>query len=181
MLFRSHFQKALPLLKDETAATAVQFKIADCFFGLGRLPESAGVLQQLIQTHPRAAVLDRAYFQLGEAYRRSTNSVAAGQAFAALVKNYPTSPLAPQAQYNLGLLLAGEHQESAARTAFSAVVSNFPVSVWASNAALAVGESFARDGRVAESRAEFDQLIQAGLDMDLAQQAFYSRGWVSPR
>ena len=176
-----YFQKALPLLKEETAATAVQFKIADCFFALGRLPESAGVLQQLIQAHPRAALLDRAYFQLGEAFRRGATPAAAEQAFSTLVKNYPTSALAPQAQYNLGLLLAGEHRETEARTAFSAVVSNFPVSVWASNAALAVGESFARDGRAEEASAAFDRLIRAGLDTDLAQQAFYSRGWVSAR
>ena len=176
-----YFQKALPLLKEETAATAVQLKIADCYFALGRVGESAKVLEQLIQAHPQAAVLDRAYFQLGEAYRRGANTAAAEQALARLVQNYPTSTLAPQAQYTLGQLLAGDHQEAAARAAFGLVVSNFPLSVWASNAALAVGESFARDGQGERASAEFDRLIAAGLDTDLAQQAFFSRGWVNTR
>ena len=60
-------------------------------------------------------------------------------------------------------------------------VSNFPVSVWASNAALAVGESFAREGRGADAIAEFDKLTSQGVETELAQQAFYSRGWVRPR
>ena len=175
------FQKALPLLQDEESLTAVQFKIADIHFALGQFADAAGDLRQLIQAHPQARILDHAYFQLGESLRRAGNSGAAEQAFATLVNHYPTSEWAPQAQYNLGQLLAGDHQDVTARAAFSAIVSNFPVSVWASNAALAVGESFAREGRGADAIAEFDKLTSQGVETELAQQAFYSRGWVRPR
>jgi len=176
-----YFQKTLPLVKDDGAAAEVEFKIADVHVALGQFPEAAGDLQRLITGHPQSAALDRAYFQLGEADRRAGNAGAAAAAFATLVQNYRQSAFAPQAQYNLGQLLVAERREDAARAAFAAVVSNFPATVWASNAVLAVGESWAREGRPAAAGAEFDKLISNGLESELAQQAFYSRGWVRPR
>lgn len=176
-----YFQKALPLVKDDATAAEVEFKIADVHFALGQFKEAAGDLQRLLAEHPRTAAFDRALFQLGEAERRTGNAGAAVQAFASLAKNYPQSELAPQAQYSLGELLVAERQEDAARAAFATVVSNFPATVWASNAVLAVGESFAREGRPDAAIAEFDKLTAAGLDSELAQQAFYSRGWINPR
>ena len=176
-----YFQKALPLVKDDAAAVEVEFKIADVHFALGQFSEATGDLQRLLAAHPHSAALDRAQFQLGEAFRRAGNGGAAAAAFAALVQDYPQSALAPQAQYNLGQLRAAEHREAEARAAFAAVVSNFPATVWASNAVLAVGESFAREGCPEAASAEFDKLTGNGLDSELAQQAFYSRGWVRPR
>ncbi len=175
-----YFQKALPLVKNDAAAE-VEFKIADVHFALGQFPEAAGALQRLMAEHPQSAALDHAQFQLGEAYRRAGNAVGALQTFTALVKNHRQSEFAPEAQYNLGQLLAADRRENEARAAFAAVVSSFPTTVWASNAVLAVGESFAREGQPDAAVAEFDRLIAAGLDSELAQQAFYSRGWLRPR
>ena len=176
-----YFQNALPLVKDDAAAAEVEFKIADVHFALDQFPEAASDLQRLMAAHPQSTVLDHAQFQLGEAYRRAGNTTRALQAFAALVKQHRPSEFAPQAQYNLGQLLAADRREDAARAAFATVVSSFPATVWASNAVLAIGESFAREGQPDAAVAEFDKLTAAGLDSELAQQAFYSRGWLSPR
>ena len=178
---RGYFEKALPLIKQPAPAAEVQFKISDIHFALGQFAASAGVLQRLIETQPKLPAIDRAYFQLGEAWRRAGKSDAAMQAFAKLAQNYQASEFAPEAGYEIGQLLAGERREDAARAAFTAVVSNFPVSVWASNAALAVGESLAREGQTVQAIAEFDKLTGNGLETELAQQAFFSRGWIEPR
>ena len=176
----SYFQNALPLLKEEEALTAVQFKIADIHFVLGQFPEAISNLQQLIRAHPQVGIVDRAYFQLGEAQRRAGDVKAAMAIFTTIAKEYPASHWAPGAQYSLGQLLAGERREEEARAAFAAV-HNFLTNEWESNAALAIGESFAREGQTELAIAEFDKLTAAGLETELAQQAFYDRGWILPR
>lgn len=172
-----YFQKALPLLKDAGVAAETLFKIADGQYALGQFAEAAESYRELIARHAKLPGLDRALYQLGETYRRLLKFVEAGQAFERVVKEHPAGEFAPPAQYNLGQLLARQGDEPGARAAFAIVVQKFPANVWARNAALAVGESFNREGQYEQAIAEFDKLAGNGLDTELAQQAFYSRGW----
>src|ERR1043166_5013374 len=172
------FQQAFKLAEnDPTMASEALFKMADTQFALGQYPEAIGSYQRLIGSYPTTKTLDRAMFQLGEAFRQIHDTEAAIGTFELLVKQFPASELAPKAQFNVGLVEVGLGKEAEARAAFAAVVEKFPKSDWATRAALAIGESFYRESKYDEALAYFQKLTANGLDTELAQQALSSGGW----
>src|ERR1041384_929476 len=173
-LFRQAFNMAEA---DPVMGPEALFKVADSQFALGQYAEAIASYQRLIGHYTNAKTLDRAMFQLGEAFRQIHDTEAATGTFDLLVKQYPTSELAPKAQFNVGLVAVGLGKEAEARAAFTAVMEKFPKSDWATRAALAIGESFYRENRYDEAQAYFQKLTATGLDSELAQQAFYSYGW----
>ncbi|MGQ9504754.1 MAG: tetratricopeptide repeat protein [Thermogutta sp.] len=153
--------------------------LASAYFRQGRAQDARATAEKLIKDFPKSAIIDRAYYRLGEYCFALGDWAAAEAAYRHVINNFPQSPLLPAATHELACTLIKANRLSEAEKVLLGLLDQYPKDPVTPRSRYVLGVLYSQTNQVDRAVQMITEAIHGGLEGAERATALYTLGMIS--